>query len=163
MGGNNDFLKILKETNIWKNYPACKELTSYLYLYTMSQVCLLNMVASDRFDCNLFIFDDCSKCMMVVLVCINCWQIKFQLSPWSWVNVFPLSLASNSWNPGKNAFLITIMTIMIIMAFLTRELIWHFRSAIVHIKFSESEFQIVWPINRLKTILILSTRSWTYM
>ena len=25
MGGNN-FLKILKETNIWKNYPACKEL-----------------------------------------------------------------------------------------------------------------------------------------
>ena len=26
MGGNNEFLKLLKETNIWKNYPACKEL-----------------------------------------------------------------------------------------------------------------------------------------
>ena len=28
MGGNKEFffLKILKETNIWKNYPACKEL-----------------------------------------------------------------------------------------------------------------------------------------
>ena len=24
------FLKILKETNIWKNYPACKELNTYL-------------------------------------------------------------------------------------------------------------------------------------
>jgi len=27
MGGNNEFLKILKEKNIWKNYPACKELS----------------------------------------------------------------------------------------------------------------------------------------
>ena len=27
MGENNDFFFFLKETNIWKNYPACKELT----------------------------------------------------------------------------------------------------------------------------------------
>ena len=27
MVGNKDFLQILKEKNIWKNYPACKELT----------------------------------------------------------------------------------------------------------------------------------------
>ena len=26
LGGNNAFLHLLKETNIWKNYPACKEL-----------------------------------------------------------------------------------------------------------------------------------------
>ena len=25
-----NFLKILKETNIWKNYPACKELDSII-------------------------------------------------------------------------------------------------------------------------------------
>jgi len=30
MGGTMNFLKILKETNIWKNYPACKELSSNL-------------------------------------------------------------------------------------------------------------------------------------
>jgi len=28
MGGNNEFFEILKETNFWKNYPACKELTN---------------------------------------------------------------------------------------------------------------------------------------
>ena len=27
LGGNNDFLHLLKEQNIWKNYPACKELS----------------------------------------------------------------------------------------------------------------------------------------
>ena len=30
MGGNNEFFENLS-TNIWKNYPACKELNSYAF------------------------------------------------------------------------------------------------------------------------------------
>ena len=29
LGGNIDFLHLFKEKNIWKNYPACKELTEW--------------------------------------------------------------------------------------------------------------------------------------
>ena len=37
--GNKDVLKILKETNIWKNYPACKELTTVSHLRPSNTVC----------------------------------------------------------------------------------------------------------------------------
>ena len=30
LGGNNDFLHLLKEKNIWKNYPACKEFKMWI-------------------------------------------------------------------------------------------------------------------------------------
>ena len=36
MGWNNEFLKILKETNIWKNYPACKELNLRMVVVNIS-------------------------------------------------------------------------------------------------------------------------------
>ena len=32
-----NFLKILKETNIWKNYPACKELKNHNYSTSVDQ------------------------------------------------------------------------------------------------------------------------------
>ena len=52
LGGNNDFLHLLKERNIWKNYPACKELRLKL-LITKPQYGFLHSFEPDKSPCDL--------------------------------------------------------------------------------------------------------------